>query len=162
MSRWLVVLVAATAVAGMAIGGATAQSAPSGPSCTASTKAKKSDGGRYNVRYRVSCDFEETRSIDVRTNKRISRVQSEPKIVGGRTEDAASCKRSWARGAFCEGEVGAGATIVGALKVKSDPCGRRKLRVRISASGGPDCSAESLCGMSLVLVTVRVPRPAGC
>lgn len=137
------------------------------PACKAVTEPaarqpKPRPSGPYNLAFRVRCNFRVT-DLNLRSSRPLVRVLERPTLERPDPEDGLECARRSRILGRCTGEVGEQVRIVGALKVKGDPCCDHKLRVGFRALGGQDCDTPGrACPDIAYRARVFVKRPRGC
>jgi len=127
------------------------------PDCEAVTKAAD---GRYNLTFRVKCNYGVYR-IEVDTTRSIERVRHRPALDRPDPEDHVRCHGSHnPRVASCAGEMGENVRLRGALRIRGNPC--HALRTAFGVLGGVDCEPGQQCIRIGYAANLPPKPPRGC
>ena len=127
------------------------------PDCKAVTKAA---GGRYNLTFRVKCNFSAD-SVVAQPNRPIERVRHRPALDRPDPEDHVRCHRDRnPPAATCAGEMGDNVRLRGALRVRGNPC--HALRTGFGVTGGVDCEPGQQCIDIGYAANLPPKPPRGC
>jgi hypothetical protein len=109
----------------------------------------------------VQCNFR-VGHLTVRSNARIARVGTRPRLHGAGPGDRLTCERTARRRAGCTGSLGSFTRPRIRLRLGRPACSDPALRVRVTATGGLDCPPDEACPAIGLVTRARSEGALGC